>query len=339
MGGKVKATRSPMMLARRVRIRQLQIVVAVADHGSLLQAALHLGVNQPSITKMITSVEEIIGVQIFDRLPRGVMPNEFGKAFIASARRILAEIDRVETDIAQIADGRSGALAIGALPTAAAGLLPAVLPRFRQAYSGIAVSLIDGTTNKLLPALQAGALDLVAGRLYETETKDDLRREVLYNEPLAIICRAGHPILRREMLEKEHIEACEFALPSPTQRLSQDVERAIAETGLTIGLPLRSTSLPCIREYVLGGDALTILPRLMVVGDLLRGTMDIVPFALRRQERPAGVITLRHRQISTAQKAFLDVLRDYLRDSAHVEAVDAKPLRKESASVSVLASE
>lgn len=314
-----------MMLARRLRIRQLQIAVAVADQGSLLKAALTLGVSQPSVTKVITGIEEMLGVTIFDRLPRGVVPNEFGKAFLASARRIVAEISRVETNIAEIADGHAGTLVIGALPSAASGLLPAILPRFRQAYPGIAVSLIEGATDKLLLALQSGSLDLIAGRLYETEVKDDLRREVFYNEPLALMCRSGHPILRQKPVDKDQIERFEFALPAFSQRLSQDVEGAIAAADLTPGLPLRSTSLACIREYLLGGDALTVLPRLMMVGDLMRGEIAVVPFDLPRQERPAGVITLRHRPMSTAQKAFISVMRSYLRESVHAEFVEGAP--------------
>lgn len=321
MGKTETAGRIAMALAGRIRLRQLQIAVAVDDHGSLLQASLALGISQPSVTKVITGIEEILGVTIFDRLPRGVHPNAFGKAFVASARRILAEINQVETDIMQIAEGHAGSLAIGVLPTAAAGLLPAILPRFRQAYPGIAVSLTAGTTDKLLPDLQAGGLDLIAGRLYETEVRDDLHREVVYNEPLAIMCRTGHPLLRQPTVSKAAVERYEFALPAFTQRLSQDVERAIAETDLKVSLPLRSTSLACIREYVLGGDALTVLPRLMMVGDLVRGDIAVVPFELCRQDRPAGIITLRHRRMSKAQKAFIDVMRSYLRESVHAEIV------------------
>jgi LysR family pca operon transcriptional activator len=139
------------------------------------------------------------------------------------------------------------------------------------------------------------------------------------------MCRAGHPILKQKPLQRSHIERYEFALPAFTQRLSQDVERAISEASLVLNLPLRSTSLACIREYVLGGDVLTILPRLMMVGDLIRGEMAVVPFALQRQERPAGIITLRHRQMSKAQKMFIAVMRSYLRESVHAEFIDGNP--------------
>ncbi len=311
-------------LAHRVRVRQLQIAVAVADRGSLLQASLALGISQPSVTKVITGIEEILGVSIFDRLPRGVHLNEFGKAFVASARRILAEIDHVESDIMQIAEGQAGTLAIGALPTAAAGLLPAILPKFRQAYPGIAVNVTAGRTDKLLPDLHSGSLDLIIGRLYEVETRDDLNREVIYNEPLALMCRAGHPILQQTPVEKSDFEHFEFALPAFAQRLSQDVEDVVSQAGIAIALPMRSTSLACIREYVLGGDVLTILPRLMMVGDLIRGDVAVVPFALPRQERPAGIITLRHRQMSKAQKTFIEVMRSYLRKSVHAEFIGKK---------------
>lgn len=307
------------MLAKRARLRQFQIVVTVADKGSLLQAALALGISQPSVTKAVTAVEEIVGTPIFDRLPRGVIPNEFGKAFISGARRIIAETARVETDIVRISEGLSGSLEIGSLTTAAAGLLPAVLPRFRQLYPDISVSVTDGHTDGLLPILQTGGLDLIVGRLYETDVKDDLRREVLYNEPLGIICRSGHPLLDRLAVERFDIENSEFALPSSAQRVSQDVDRAIQESQLSIGPPLRSSSLTFIREYILAGDALTILPRMMLVGDLMRASLEVVPYPLAQLDRPAGVIMLRHRQMSMAQKAFVGVLRDYLRSSTHAE--------------------
>jgi LysR family pca operon transcriptional activator len=298
-----------------LRLRHFRSVLAIAEHGSVLKAARSLSTSQPAVTKVLREVEEALGRPIFDRLPRGVMPNEYGRAFIARARRVLGEIDHITDDLARIADGQAGTIVVGALPSAASGLMPGSLARFRRAHPSMVVRVVHGRSDQLLPQLEAGGLDLVVGRLYEPQAPDDFRREVLYDEPISILCRAGHPVLKKSALLPEDIESFDLLLPSLEQRVGQDVERAIAALGLEPQQPpLRSTSLSFIREMLLGGDSLAVLSRMMLAGDLLRKTIRIVPLAVPTPSRPAGVITLRHRHRAPALDALVKALRLYIRE-------------------------
>ena len=109
----------PAFHGEKLRLRQLRIVSAVAEHESVLKASRALGMSQPAVTKTLREIEDIVGVAIFDRMPRGVLPNDYGRAFVARARRILAEVGRVGDDIAHVADGSAGTIVVGALPSAA----------------------------------------------------------------------------------------------------------------------------------------------------------------------------------------------------------------------------
>lgn len=299
---------------RALRLRQLRTLLAIAEHGSLLKAARALGTSQPAVTKVLREVEQAVGVPLFDRLPRGVLANDYGRAFVARARRVLGEIDRIGDDLARIADGEAGTIVVGALPSAASGLMPGSLARFRHAHPSIVVRVVHGRSDQLLPQLEAGSLDLVVGRLYEPQAPDDFRREVLYDEPISILCRAGHPVQRKSSPAIADIAAFDLLLPSLEQRVGQDVERAIAALGLEPQRPpLRSTSLSFIREMLLGSDSLAVLPRMMLAGDLLRKTVRPVPIATPAPPRPAGVITLRHRRRPPGVEALVRSLRHYIR--------------------------
>jgi LysR family pca operon transcriptional activator len=285
----------------------------VAEHESVLRAARALGMSQPAVTKTLHEIEDLVGVAIFDRMPRGVLLNEYGRAFLTRARRILAEVERVGDDLAHVADGRAGTIVVGALPSAASGLMPASLARFRKAHPGLVARVVHGRMDQLLPRLEAGSLDMVVGRLYEPRVPDDFRRQVLYDEPISILCRAGHPVLERANPTLDAIAGYDFVLPSLEQRIGQDVERAVAALKLEpASPPLRSTSLSFIRELLLGSDTLTILSRMMMAGDLLRRAVRIVPLSVPTPSRPAGLITLRQRKPSPGIDALVAILRTYI---------------------------
>jgi LysR family transcriptional regulator, pca operon transcriptional activator len=305
----------PAFRGQALRLRQLRVVLAIAEQGSVLKGARALGTSQPAVTRALREVEDAVGVPLFDRLPRGVMPNEYGRALVVRARRVLGEIERVGDDFARIADGQAGAIVVGALPSAASGLMPGSLAQFRRVHPSMVVRVVHGRSDQLLPQLEAGSLDVVVGRLYERQAPDDFHREVLYDEPISILCRAGHPVLKRASPGPADIAAFDLLLPSLEQRVGQDVERAIAALGLEpVRPPLRSTSLSFIREMLLGSDSLAILSRMMLAGDLLRRTVRIVPLAVPTPTRPAGLITLRHRRRSPALGALVTTLRLYIRE-------------------------
>ncbi|HEX2554635.1 MAG TPA: LysR substrate-binding domain-containing protein [Microvirga sp.] len=324
MTGPADVARRSSALAQRLRIRQLQVIVAIAEQRSLLAASRSLGISQPALSKALQEIEDTLGVRIFDRMSRGVVPNAYGQAILIRARTVLAELNRIGDDLVQIAQQSAGTVVIGALPTAAAGILPATLARLRARHPRLGVKVLQGRTHDLLPLLESGGLDVVVGRLYPPDTPDDFHREVLYDEPISVLARAGHPIF--ESGADGALAAYDLVLPSLEQRMGQEVDQVLGAFGDRLPKPLlRASSLSFIRELILSGDGLAILPRLTMAGDLLRGTIRVVPVEIQTPRRPAGLITLRHRARSPGLTALEAALRDYLAEARSTGLFDTAP--------------
>ena len=298
-------------LDQQLKLRQLRAVVAITTYGSLLGASRHLGISQPALTKTLHEAEELVGTRLFERHSRGVNATPAGAVVAEAARRIMAEIGRLESELDRLASRAGGTVLLGAMPVAAGGVLPNALARLKRLHPDLIVRMTEGTTEDLLPALASGDLDLIVGRMYEPATPDGLVREALYEEPFAVVARTGHPIFTGDIPFLEALRSYELVLPTIGQRIGQELEHLLAALDLTPAAALRSTSSSFLREMLHSTDMLSITPGLLMAGDLLRGTMRLVPLpaGLLGPPRPAGLIMRRDRHLPPAAIALVESLR------------------------------
>lgn len=305
-------------LDQRLRLPLLRAVDAVATHGSLVKASAALGVTQPALTKGLRELEDLLQVRLFDRHPRGVRPTAAGVVFVRSARRVLAELRRLDEELDGLAGPGGGTVALGALPVAAVGVLPGALVRLKATRPDITVRLRQGRTEELLPLLTSGELDLIVGRLYEPAVPDGFAREPLWAEPISVLARAGHPVFARgpaavaTAVSVEELRRYDLVLPTVTQRVGQEIEHLLSLLGLAPASSLRSSSYGFIREMLLATDLISVMPRLMMAGDLLRGALRVVPLPIPAPDRPAGLILPRDRALPQAGRAFVECLRAHV---------------------------
>ena len=295
-------------LDQRLRLSMLRAVDALESHRSILKASAVLGLTQPALTKSLHELEDILRARLFDRHSRGVRPTEVGLAFVRTARRILAELRRLDEELDQLASPTGGTVALGALPVAASGVLPGALVRLRATHPDIKVRLQQGRTEDLLPLLAAGEIDLIVGRLYGPAMPDGFARETLWTEPISILARAAHPLFA-EAVTVDALRRYDLILPTVTQRVGQEIEHVLALLGLSAPGSMRSSAHGFTREMLHATDALAVMPRLMMAGDLLRGTLKVVPLPIPAPDRPAGLILPRDRPLPPAGHAFVACLR------------------------------
>lgn len=304
-------------LDQRLKLPLLRVAEALEVHGSLLKASSALGVGQPALTRSLQELEQITGHRLFERHARGVRPTEAGRVVIRAARRVLAELRRTDEELDLVGSAEGGTVAIGVLPVAAVGVLPGALIRLRQRHPAIQVRLQQGRTEELLPLLAAREVEMVVGRLYAPATPDGFLREALWEEPISLLARADHPILAKSgPVAKEALARCDLVLPTVSQRVGQEIEQLLSMLGLTTAAPLRSSSYGLIREMLLATDCLSVMPRLMMTGDLLRGALRVVPLPIPAPPRPAGLVLPADAAPSPAAAAFLACLRDHLAEIA-----------------------
>jgi LysR family transcriptional regulator, pca operon transcriptional activator len=303
-------------LEQRLRLAHLRAVDAIAAQGSLLKASAALSLTQPALSKTLHEAEDILGAKLFDRHPRGVTPTAAGAAFVETARRMMGELRRLDEALDIVSHPGRGALALGVLPVAASGVLPGALTRMRAAHPQVRVRLEQGRTEELLPLLASGEIDMIVGRLYEPEAPDGFEREPLWSEPIALLARPGHPILALNTIENEHLRGYDLALPTVGQRVGREIEWILQRLGLESTVAYRSSSYDFIREMVMGGDFLSIMPSLMMAGDLLRGALQLAPLPLPHNQRLAGVIRRVGGAPTPAGRAFLDALKGFVGELA-----------------------
>ncbi|MFC6883147.1 MULTISPECIES: LysR substrate-binding domain-containing protein [Actinomadura] len=295
------------LLNGRLKLRHLVLVVAIADHGSVLRAAEHLHLAQPAVTRSLREVEHILGVELFTRGPRGVTPTLFGDAFVEHARAVLAELRRAGERITGLADGDVGTVTIGTLLAGSNVLLPRAIATLKRSRPGITVVVQEATFDAQVPRLLDGEIDLILGRLNPIEDVRGLRQITLYSEPVRLVARLGHPARSRAGLTLEDLLDYPWVLPLEQTALRRELEQMFTGAGLVPPANLvECTSVLTVRTLVRDTDMIAALPELVARTDAEIAPLPVGLEAVRRQ---VGVTLPAQRSLTPSARLMLDHLR------------------------------
>jgi DNA-binding transcriptional LysR family regulator len=295
------------LLNGRLKLRHLVLVVAIADHGSVLRAAEHLHLAQPAVTRSLREVENLLGVDLFTRGPRGVTPTLFGDAFVEHARAVLAELRRAGERITGLADGEVGTVTIGTLLAGSNVLLPRAIAALKKDRPGITVIVQEATFDAQVPRLLDGEIDLILGRLNPIDDLRGLRQITLYGEPVLLVARRDHPARALPDLGLADLLAYPWVLPLEQTALRSELEQVFRASGLTLpGNLVECTSVLTVRTLVRDTDMIAALPELVA-----RTDADIapLPIPLETVRRQVGVTLPAHRAPTPSARLMLDHLQ------------------------------
>lgn len=246
-----------------MRLNQIRDFVAVADCGSIRAAARRIGVSQPALTKSIRQLEAELDALLMERSSLGVSLTASGRAFLARARTVLAELRKAREDLSDLSGGRGGSVAVGIASVVASVLVPEALFRYRQRRADGRVRVIEGTQETLFPMVRDGTLDLAACLRLESEPMGGLQYRPLLRTRLVVACRSGHPLRHaRSLTELQDAEWLTYRPPGGGGAL----EEAFALEGLR---PPRST-VHCESH----GIAIAVLQKTDTLGVVARPLLD-----------------------------------------------------------------
>lgn len=283
-------------------LTHLAVVEALAKAGSVSRAADWLMVSQPAVSKQLKQIERAAGVQLFDRLPKGVRPTQAGELLAGYARRIAAlQAEAVEA-LDELRGLHRGRLAVGSSTTIGVYLLPELFVTLRQSHPNIQISLELSNARGVERRLLDGTIDVgftevpVEAQAFETHAFREDR--------LVAIAHPAHPLASHTSVTAAALSKEPFVVHEPSSAAKSQAERALAEMGLAITPAMTLGSTEAIKRAVAGGVGVALVPQLTIALELRAGTLAMLNVTDLCIRRPLYRVHARGRHRSAAVKAF-----------------------------------
>jgi DNA-binding transcriptional LysR family regulator len=297
-------------IGRRIKLRDLHVLQAVVQAGSMTKAANQLAISVPVVSKAIADLEHSVGVQLLDREPQGVAPTAYGRALLHRSAIAFEELRQGIKDIEFLADPTVGEVRIGSTVTLAASFISAVIDRLSRRYPRIAFRVVaEGT--EMLRDLHERSVDLLIYRQFTPFADERVSFEFLFESPYVVAAGANSPWLKRRRIALADLKDEPWALPPPDSRFGSYVVDVFHAAGLNFppaavvasALELRANLLKTGRYFAIFPDFWLRLPE-------PHPFIRKLPVELPIESGPIGVVTLKNRALSAAAQLFIETARE-----------------------------
>jgi DNA-binding transcriptional LysR family regulator len=295
------------LIHSRLRLRQLRLMLTLKEFGSLRRAADEIGMTQPAATKMLHEAESLLGVELFERLPRGMRATPFGETVIYYARMVFSELSGMREELAALESGNLGRVTVGAIPALASGLLTRTIATLKRSHPRLSMSIQVDTSDVLVQALLQDQLDVVLGRIPTGARAEDLLFDSLGEEELCVVAGAQNPFAQAEHLEWADLQEMTWVLqqhPSPMRAI---VNQAFHNERLDVPTSVvETTSIMTLLSLLQQTDMIGVTPRSVIEDYPGKHLLAVLPVVFGPRLPPYGLITRRHRIKSSAMQAFMN---------------------------------
>jgi LysR family carnitine catabolism transcriptional activator len=299
--------------------KDLRAVLALVDERSFTRAAQRCHLSQSAFSTLIRGIESSLGARLFDRSTRNVQLTPDGELFERSARRVLKDLEGMVADFREHALRHKGRVAFAALPSLAAGWLPAVLARFRQQSPGIELAVFDTLSDQCLALVRGGQADFALASAGPEES--DLSTHALCTDRFRLVCRHDHPLATRTAIRAEDLAAFPFVHLARTSSVRQHLEAAFHPQQMRSVLEMEH--LASVAGMVEAGLGITVVPELTLF-HFLRPTLVVRPLQLPGLVRRIAIVRQKGRTLSSAAQGLCDLI---------LQMRPRRPLRRRAGSV------
>ena len=303
---------------RRLKLRELRILTAVAQAGTMGKAAAELALSQPAVSKAIAEMEHTLGVPLFDRTAHGVAPTLYGGALLRWARTIFDDLRQGVREIEFLADPTAGEVRIGSHEMMTLGPLPAVIAGLSRQYPRLVFRVTLAPTSPLqYRDLRERRVDLMFGRMVVPIKDEDLHAEILYEDPLVIVASADSKWFRRRKIDPAELINEPWCLPTLDGPTYGFVANAFRALGLELPRQTVESGSPHLM-YAMAqtGQFLTVATSATLLLSGKRLGLKALPVGLSIKLAPIGLVTLKNRTISPVAQRFIECAREVCRPLA-----------------------
>jgi DNA-binding transcriptional LysR family regulator len=302
-------------IGRRVRLRDLHILFAVVQHGSMAKAGTHLGMSQSAVSQAIAALEHALEVPLLDRTPRGVEPNIYGTALMRRGQAAFDELRSGVKDIEVLTDPEVGEVRIACTDSMAAGILPAVIERFSLRFPKVKLNVLESNTYlRGCAALYERTADVLISlsiRSLAEDAAEQLQAEVLFYDRICLAASLQSPLARRRKIG--FADLANAALISPASDVPGGA--AVIEAFRTAGLPTPQIAVTTLSVHVrtilsMSGRFIAVLPASILRFNPGLYALKELPLDLPMPRWPALMVTLKNRTLSPVIERFMACARE-----------------------------
>lgn len=304
--------------------RQLQALLAVVEAGGFGAAARAHRMTRATLHRAARELERRIGVPLFETTSHGLRATREALRLCRQLQLATAELAQARAEVAALGGTERGATVIGAMPLGRSFIVPEAILRFAAVRPSHQISILDGPYESLLDALRRGRADVLVGALRES-IPADVVQELLFEDPLAIIVRKGHPLARMPGTRRpgrrgsnrisgappiEALARFPWIAPRPGSPLRRHFERLLREDVEQLpAAPIECNSLVAARALLLRSDRAMLLSAQQAHHELAAGELIALPHPAGRVVREIGLTLRREWRPTAAQAELLETLR------------------------------
>lgn len=297
------------LFSQRIRLRHLHTFVAVAQQGTLGRAAETLNLSQPALSKTLNELEQLTGTRLFERDRLGAQLTLVGEQFLTHAVKVLDALNSAGQALNRKEGLNNDIVRIGALPTAALGILPTVIGQFHKQQKDITLQVATMNNTMLLAGLKSGEIDIGIGRMSDPELMSGLHYELLFLESLKLVVRPGHPLLQETVTLSRVMEWPVVVSPKGTVP-RQNAEALLQSQGCKMPAGcIETLSASLSRQLTVDFDYVWFVPSGAVKDDLRRGVLTALPIATQGAGEPIGILTRVDATLTPGTQTLLSAIR------------------------------
>ena len=302
-------------VTRRLKLRDLRLLLAVVDCGSMAKAAMHLHLTQSAISRAIGELEHTLGVRLFDRTPHGVEPTMYGRALLKGGVAVFDDLRTSVSEIEFLSDPAAGELRIGSTESMGAGLLPTIIDRLACQYPRLAFNVVQADPATLHDReLRGRRVELIIGNFATRDLEQDLEAIILYQDPMRVVAGPSSVWASRRKIAPADLVNERWCLPPPSHPARSALIDAFRRSGLE---PPHSIVTVASAQFTSN-----LVAKGKFLGVLRAGLHRFNPPALPLKVLPVdlpfplwtiSIIMLKNRTLSPVAQLFIDCAREVVK--------------------------
>ncbi len=306
--GSVDRQHGTPQLMNRLRMRQVALLIAIDEVGTLSAAAEQLGLTQPAATKMLSELELALGQRLFDRVGRGLQRNVAGERVTGFFRSIRGSVEALNQELEAVRQGGAGKLAIGSIMAASPGRLTRALLQLKDEFPLVSIEIAVDTSDRLQAQLREGVLEAVVGRLTPTPGVECIFRSI-EDEALVVIAGNEHPLAQRRHLPFEALLDYPWILQPHGSPMRDVIEHEFRHHHAPLPRGLIETgSILTTINLVRNSDLVGVIPEAVARGHTQHGMVKSLAYRFRHTLQAYGSLVPRDRPLSALAARFLEML-------------------------------